>query len=177
MRCDPTRYSFTDLLTTFKETAKQANDFAETILFTKLPVQLQNELAMAGKHDATVEEIKTFVQRRCRYAQLFSGTSGMQLLNQAFNYQPKQQNTQPASNHNNADKTNTTKAVKRRFHGICRYCNIPGHKRIDGRKYLRDEANGIKTKVNNKKTTTASSNNNQTNRGTTRSWCARSVAK
>ena len=51
---------------------------------------------MAGKHDDKVEEIKTFVQRRCQYAQLLPGTSDMQPLNQVYNYQPKQQNAQPA---------------------------------------------------------------------------------
>ena len=64
MRYDPTTESFADFLTKFKKLAKQAygdkaNDIAETFLFAKLPIQIQNELAMAGKHDATSEEIKT----------------------------------------------------------------------------------------------------------------------
>ena len=53
------------LLTSSLDTRDKANDIAETFLFAKLPIQIQNELAMAGKHDAKVEEIKTFVQRRC----------------------------------------------------------------------------------------------------------------
>ena len=82
MRYDPTVESFTDSLTKFKKTAKQAygekaSDIAETFMFAKLPVQIQNELAMAGEHDATVEEIKMFKHRVCQYAQLFPGTSGM----------------------------------------------------------------------------------------------------
>ena len=60
---NPTVESFSVFLTKFKKTAKQAygekaSDIAETFLFAKLPVQIQNELAMAGKHDATVEERK-----------------------------------------------------------------------------------------------------------------------
>ena len=50
----------------------------------------------------------------------------MQPLNQHFNFQPKQQNAQPASNQNTADKTKTTKEVKRIVEGNCRYCNILG---------------------------------------------------
>ena len=46
----PNRHSGTDRVT------------LEKFLFAKLPVQMQNELAMAGKHDATMEEIRTFVQ-------------------------------------------------------------------------------------------------------------------
>ena len=61
MSYDPTVESFTDFLTKFKKTAEQAygekaSDIAETFLFAKLPVQIQNELAMAGKLDATKEE-------------------------------------------------------------------------------------------------------------------------
>ena len=85
MRYSPTVESFTDFFKKFKKTAKQeygekASDIAETFLFAKLPVHIPNELAMAGKHDATVEEIKTFVQRRCQYAQLIPSTPGMQPL-------------------------------------------------------------------------------------------------
>ena len=57
MRFHPTVDSFTNLLSNFKKTAKQAfgdktNEIAETFLFPKLPVQHQNDLAVAGKHDA-----------------------------------------------------------------------------------------------------------------------------
>ena len=105
MRYDPTKESFADFLTKYKKLAKQAygdkaNDIAKTFLFAKLPIQIQNELAMAGKHDAKVEEIKSFVQRRCQYAQLLPRTSDMQPLNQVYNYQPKQNNAQPTPNHN-----------------------------------------------------------------------------
>ena len=152
MRYDPTTESFADFLTKFKKLAKQAygdkaNDIAETFLFAKLPIQIQNELAMAGKHEATSEEIKTFVQRRCQYAQLLSNTSGMQPLNNLQNYPVKQQANQQTATTNNSGKTTTNKEVKRKFEGNCRYCNIVGHKWIECRKRLRDEANGIKTKT------------------------------
>ena len=99
MRYDPTTESFADFLTKFKKLAKQAygdkaNDIVETFLFAKLPIQIQNDLAMAGKHDATSEEIKTFVQRRCQYAQLLPTPAGMQPLNNIQNYPAKQQTNQ-----------------------------------------------------------------------------------
>ena len=133
MRYDPTVESITDFLTKFMMTAQRAygenaSDIAETFLFAKLQVQIQNELARAGKHDATVEEIKTFVHRRCQFAQLIPCTSGMQPLNQAFNYQERPQTNQPASTNNNSGKTKTNKEVKRKFLRNCRYCNIAGHK-------------------------------------------------
>ena len=54
MRYDPKKESFADFLTRYKKLAKEAygdkaNDIAETFLFAKLPIQIQNELAMAGK--------------------------------------------------------------------------------------------------------------------------------
>ena len=152
LRYDPTTESFTDFLTKFNKTAKQAYGAEHSVLlkpflFAKHTIQLQKELPTAGKHNATLGELKKFVHYRCQYPQLLLGTSGMQPSDQAFNYQPKQQNAQPASNHKNADKTNTTEEVKRRFEGTCRYCNILGHKWIDCRKRLRDEANGINTKT------------------------------
>ena len=68
MRYDPSAETFNDFLNKFKKVAKQASDITETFLFAKLPVQMQNELAMADKHDASMEEIRTFSQRRCQYA-------------------------------------------------------------------------------------------------------------
>ena len=70
MRYDPTAETFNEFLNKFKKVAKQAfgdrfGNITETFLFAKLPVQWQNELPMAGKHDASMEENRTFVQRRC----------------------------------------------------------------------------------------------------------------
>ena len=102
---------------------------------------------MAGKHDATVEENETLVQRPCQYAQLIPSTSGMQPLNKACNYQERHQANQPASTNNNSGKPITTKEVKRKSEGNCRYCIIVGHNWIECRKRLRDEANGTYTKT------------------------------
>ena len=70
MRYDPATETFNHFLNKFKKIAKQAlgdrsSDKPETFLFAKLPVHTHTELARAGKHDATMEEIRTFVQRRC----------------------------------------------------------------------------------------------------------------
>ena len=93
MRYDPTAETFNDFLNKFKKVAKQAfgdksSDITETFLFAKLPVQMQNDLAMAGKHDASMEKIRTFVQRRCQYAQLIPNTTSAQPFNQLSAPQP-----------------------------------------------------------------------------------------
>ena len=93
MRYGPTAETFNEFLNEFKRVAKQAfgdgsGDMTETLLFTKLPVQMKNELAMAGKHDASMEEIRTFVQRRCQYAQLLPTNSSAQPFNQKNAPQP-----------------------------------------------------------------------------------------
>ena len=93
MRYNPSAETFNDFLNKFKKVAKQAfgdksSDITETFLFAKLPVQMQNDLAMAGKHDASMEEIRTFVQRRCQYAQLIPNTTSAQPFNQISALQP-----------------------------------------------------------------------------------------
>ena len=57
MRYGPTTETFNNFLNKFKNVAEQVFDdrsaiIIETLLFAKLPVQRQNELAVAGKHDA-----------------------------------------------------------------------------------------------------------------------------
>ena len=130
---------------------------------------MQNELAMAGKHDASMEEIRTFVQRRCQYAQLIPNTTP-QPFNQISAPQhnaaePQSSNSQPPQN----------RETKRKFDGQCRHCGITGHKWAECRKRL-----GRK-----RKTKTTTTNNNQlnpptprtSNLNTTPSWCAKYVAK
>ena len=139
MRYDPTAETFNDFLNKFKKVAKQAfgdksSDITETFLFAKLPVQMQNELAMAGKHDASMEEIRTFVQRRCQYAQLIPNATP-QPFNQISAPQPnvatqQSSNSQPTQN----------RETKRKFDGQCRHCGITGHKWAECRKRLREEA-------------------------------------
>ena len=139
MRYDPTAETFNNFLNKFRKVAKQAfgdksSDITETFLFAKLPVQMQNELAMAGKHDASMEEIRTFVQRRCQYAQLIPNTTP-QPFNQISAPQhnaaePQSSNSQPPQN----------RETKRKFDGQCRHCGITGHKWAECRKRLREEA-------------------------------------
>ena len=166
MRYDPTAETFNDFLNKFKKVAKQAfgeksSDITETFLFAKLPVQMQNELAMAGKHDASMEEIRTFVQRRCQYAQLIPTTTP-----QPFNQisapppnaaAPQSSNSQPPQN----------RETKRKFDGQCRHCAITGHKWAECRKRLREEAQNKATNNNqpNPPTPRTSSPN------TTPNWC------
>ena len=147
MRYDPTAETFNDFLNKYKKVAKQAfgdkaSDITEIFLFAKLPVQMQNELAMAGKHDASMEEIRTFVQRRCQYAQLIPNTTA-QPFNQISAPQPnvaapQSSNSQPTQN----------RETKRKFDGQCRHCGITGHKWAECRKRLREEANNKTTTPN-----------------------------
>ena len=140
MRYDPSAETFNDFLNKFKNVAKQAfgdksSDITETFLFPKLNVQMQNEFAMAGKHDASMEEIRTFVQRRCQYAQLIPNTTSAQPFNQISAPRPnvaapQTSNAQPQQN----------RETKRKFNGQCRHCGIHGHKWAECRKRLREEA-------------------------------------
>ena len=152
MRYDPTAETFNDFLNKFKKVAKQAfgdksSDITVTFLFAKLPVQMQNELAMAGKHDASMEEIRTFVQRRCQYTQLIPNTTA-QPFNQISAPQPnvaapQSSNSQPTQN----------RETKRKFDEQCRHCGITGHKWAECRKRLREEAHNKTTTHNQQQPT------------------------
>ena len=140
MRYDPTAETFNDFLNKYKEVAKQAfgdksSNITKTFLFAKLPVQMQNELAMAGKHDASMEEIRTFVQRRCQYAQLIPNTTSTQPFNQISAPQPNAA-TPPTS----TAQPQQTRGTKRKFDEQCRHCGIHEHKWAECRKRLREEA-------------------------------------
>ena len=149
MRYDPSAENFNDFLNKLKKVAKQAfgeksSDITETFLFAKLPVQMQNELAMAGKHDPSMEEIRTFVQRRCQYAQLIPNTTSAQPFNQITAPQPNAA-TPPTS----TAQPQEIRETKRKFDGQCRHCGIHGHKWAECRKRLREEA---QAKTANQKT-------------------------
>ena len=140
MRYDPTAETFNDFLNKFKKVAKQAfgdksSDITETFLFAKLPVQMKNDLAMAGKHDASMEEIRTFVQRRFQYAQLIPNTTNAQPFNQISAPQPNVTTPQTSN-----VQTQQSRETKRKFDGQCRHCGIHGHKWAECTKRLREEA-------------------------------------
>ena len=103
---------------------------------------MQNELAMAGKHDASMEEIRKFVQRRCQYAQLIPNATA-QPFNQISAPQPNVAAPQPSNS-----QPTQNKETKRKFDGQCRHCGIPGHKWAECRKRLREEANNKTTTPN-----------------------------
>ena len=167
MRYDPTAEIFNEFLNKFKKVAKQAfgdrsGDITETFLFAKLPVQMQNELAMAETHDASLEEIRTFVKRRCQYAQLLRTNSSAQPFNQINAQQPPataQQNSQSQPQQN--------RDTKRKFDSQCRHCGIHGHK------WAECHDSGKKTKANRRIQTRNpppnSAKNNNPNPNTTRS--------
>ena len=98
---------------------------------------------MAGKHDASMEEIRTFAQRRCQYAKLIPNTTTTQPFNQISAPQPNvatpvSSNSQPTQN----------RETKRKFDGQCRHCGITGHKWAECRKRLREEAHNKTTNYN-----------------------------
>ena len=132
---DPTKENFGDFLKNLKKVAKQAfgdkaPEYVETFLFGKLPVQIQHELSTAGKADATVDEIKTFIQRRFQYQQLmpqkqahpFNEVSTNQTQQQ---YQPRQK-TNERPHYEKRDRT--VSQERQRFDGDCFYCGKRGHK-------------------------------------------------
>ena len=176
MRYNPSAETFRGFLNKFKKVAKQASgdkssDITETFLFAKLPVQMPNELAMAGKHDASREEIRTFVQRRCQHAQLIPNTTSAKPFNQISAPQPnvaapQTSNAQPQQN----------KETKREFDGQCRHCGLHGHKWANA-----ENASGRKHKPNLR----AKPRNNQRNppklrrsgQNTTPNLCAKSLTR
>ena len=140
MRYDPATETFNGFLNNFNEVAKQAigdrsSDITETFLFAKLSVHLKNELAMAGKHDATMVEIRTFVQRRCQYAQLLPNTTNAQPFNQMSAPQPNAATPQAST-----AQPQQNRETKRKFDGQCRHCGIHRHRWVECRKQLREEA-------------------------------------
>ena len=142
LRYDPAPESFSTFLANYKKIAKQAygektQEIVQTFLFAKLPIQLQNELAIAGKHNATIEDIKTFVQRRCQYAQLLPNQQLLQPFNQTI--QTQEVPNKPVVQKRNENERPT---IKKKFDGNCRYCASYGHKWAECRKRLRDEAAG-----------------------------------
>ena len=95
---------------------------------------MQNELAIAGKHDASMEEIRTFVQRRCQYAHLLPTNSSAQPFNQMSAPQPP-----AAAPQNSQSQLQQNREKKRNFDDQCRHCGIHGHKWAECRKRLREE--------------------------------------
>ena len=138
-RYDFSADTFNDFLNKYKKVAKQAfedrsSDIMDTFLFSKLLVQMQNELAMEGKHDAMMEEIRTFVQRRCQYAQLLPVTSSAQPFNQISAPQPHRVTSQTSNS-----QLQQTMEAKGILDGQCRHCGIHGHKWAECRKRIREE--------------------------------------
>ena len=94
-------------------------------------------MAIAGKHEASIEELKTFVQRRCQYAQLLPNQQLLQPFNQAV--QTQEAPSKPVIQKRiEADRPQ----AKKKFDGTCRYCAIYGHKWAECRKRQRDAAAG-----------------------------------
>ena len=116
-RYDISADTFNDFLNKYKKVAKQAFedrsvDITDTFLFSKLPVQMQNELAMERKHDAMVEEIRTLVQRRCQYAQLLPVTSSAQPFSQISAPQPARVTSQTGAQVGRVQKKNQRRKPK-----------------------------------------------------------------
>ena len=94
-------------------------------------------MSIAGKHDASIEEIKTFVQRRFQYAQLLPNQQLLQPFNQ--DVQTQEAPSKPGTKKQiEAD----TPQAKKKFDGTCQYCAIYGNKWAECRKRQRDAAAG-----------------------------------
>ena len=129
MRFDPAKESFTQFLQKFKRTTKQvygekSDQLVKNFLFGKLPIKVQQELTIANLEDASPDEIKKFLQRRFQYQQ-FLRKDEKQPFNPLYT---KNEPNQP------------TDRQSKRFNGNCNYCSKYGHKAIDCRTRLREEA-------------------------------------
>ena len=111
--------------------------YRRTFPFAEVPIQLPNELAIAEKHNASVETIKTCAQRRCLYAQLLPNQPFLQRFNQT------EQTMEPQHKPETQKSVTMTKAQpKQKFDGNCRYCPINGHKWAECCNGQKDEAAG-----------------------------------
>ena len=119
LRYDPTTKSFSTFLANFKKVAKQAygdkaQEIVKSFVFAKLPIQLQNQLAIAGKRDDSIEEIKTFVQRRCQYVQLLPSQQLLHTFNQAV--QTQEAPSKPVvQKRTEADRLQARKKIRRKM--------------------------------------------------------------
>ena len=143
-RYDPTTETFSDFLKNLKKTAKQAfGDEADKIikmyLFSKLPVEIQQELTMANKEESSPEDLKIHLMRKCQYQPYAAPPTTIQPFNAVTS-------TIPTNNETTKPTTTTTTqpTERKRFEGQCFYCGKTGHCKTECRARQRDEANGIK---------------------------------
>ena len=86
LKYDPTTQSFTDFLHQFRKLAKQAfgndaNVFINKSLYGKLPTTMQHELSLTGQSNATLDDIKEYINRRCQL-QIATPTHQVSLVNE-----------------------------------------------------------------------------------------------
>ena len=112
----------------------RSNGITETFLFAKLHVQMENEFAITGKNDASIEEIRTSLQRRCQYAQLIPTTPSAQ----PFNHVSETSAEAPARQ-STRDQPQQSRDVRQKFVGQCPDCDIQGHKWAKCKKCLREQ--------------------------------------
>ena len=136
---DPKTEQFPDFLKTLKKTGKQAfgdraQELVEAMLFGKLPIQIQSQLTLAGKQNASIDEIKSFITRQCQYEQYLAPTQ-LQPFNQASTSQPATENEpqQPRQTEQQPPRQ------RYKFNGECHYCGKIGHKAFECRTRKREE--------------------------------------
>ena len=128
LKYDPNTQSFTDFLHQFRKLAKQAfgqdaNIFINKSLYGKLPTTMQHELSQTGKSNATLDDIKEYINRRCQL-QIATPTYQVSLVNEiSSNTNTHTDNRNTRSQNDNRDKP------RGKFNGYCDYCGIWGHKK------------------------------------------------
>ena len=135
---------------------KKASEFFGTFFFGKLPIQTQHELSTARKPDASVDEIKMFMQHLFQYQQLIP----QQTPTLPFNEIRSWNNRVSRGTHNTIPTNNRSK-----FSGDCHYY---------GRKDIgRDNAvaRNVTMPTNNRKIIEKNSHSKR-DRNTTQNWCA-----
>ena len=90
-----------------------------------------NELAIAGKHDASTKVTKTFVHCRCQYVQLLPNAPAMQPLKQVHNDHERLLTTQQQQRNQQLWESSEGEEVKLNVKRYCLYSIICVQKLVD----------------------------------------------
>ena len=98
-----------------KENHSSTSEDFETFLLGKITIQLQHKFSTAEKADASINEIKTFVQKRFKYQQLMPQTTQIMPFNEI-------------ASRNNRPPIAAPSNERPKYNGDCHYCGKMGHK-------------------------------------------------
>ena len=94
---------------------------------------MQHELSLTGKSNATLDDIKEYINRRCQL-QIATPTHQVSLVNEVST-----NSNANAETRNSRPQQDNREKPRGKFNGYCDYCGIWGHKKAECRKKIRDE--------------------------------------